>query len=299
MNESPLNGSSDVALVESIATNQIINDWKTQFGIDITAELKGINCIEVLRCTQTDLVFFSPAGLAGSASLYGQLQRISWYYSEDKWEHKLAIGFLQAGSRVLEVGCGTGAFVALAKQAGFDIRGIELSAAAVETATSRGLPIILDDIARIADAEPGTFDAVCSFQVLEHVPNPRQFIEACVRAVRPGGLIVFGVPNGESFLKYTYDLLDLPPHHMSRWSEKTFRSLSDYFPVKFKGVFFQPLAGWDRDRYIRALSKRFRTASNLGGVITERLFRLYVRLGFRFWPSKMRGHSMCAVFKRT
>ena len=69
-----------------------------------------------------------------------------------------------------------------------------------------------------ADQRPGHYDAVTSFQVLEHVTEPASFLRACVKALRPGGRLLLGVPNNDSFLGLLEDnWLNMPPHHMSLW----------------------------------------------------------------------------------
>src|SRR5215469_12624584 len=111
--KSPLTGSERVRYLGRMPAQQLINDWHSQFGIDISSELKGVSEIISYRCVETGLVFFWPPSLAGTAKLYTQLQQAQGqgYYRAAKWEHDFALRQLESEDVVLEVGCGTGEFL--------------------------------------------------------------------------------------------------------------------------------------------------------------------------------------------
>lgn len=232
MYQSPLTAGKDIILLKTIKSQQLISDWKNTFQIDITAELRGHNEIYLYQCNQTKLKFFVPLDIAGTGKLYEQLQKFDWFYMSEKWEYQVALQNLSGYKDILEIGSGFGAFVKAGRDAGLNIRGLELNEAAVKVAQKKNLPVECIDLQTFANQSPQSFDAVCSFQVLEHVPNPKQFIEWSLKALKPNGKLIFCVPNSESFLKYQYNLLDMPPHHMLQWSETSFRALEKIFPVK-------------------------------------------------------------------
>lgn len=233
--KSPLTGSEDVRFVNSIPAQQLINDWQTQFGIDITEEIKGVSQVISYRCNETGVLFFWPPSLEGSAQLYGQLQKkIDWYYSSGKWEHDFALQQLRSDDVVLEVGCGSGEFLERASQVVASVTGLEISETAVATAQARGLAAHRVSLRDWVAQHPRQATVCCAFQVLEHVANSKEFIELCIEAVKPQGRVIFGTPNERGYLRHQYDLLDLPPHHMSRWDIATYRSLTKIFPVRLK-----------------------------------------------------------------
>lgn len=97
-------------------------------------------------------------------------------------------------SSVLEVGCGRGATAALiGERFGCRTVGIELNPEAALAAESRLDRVIRGDVQTV---EPGeTFDAIVAFELFEHLTDGQEFLERAVRWLRPGGRMVFSVPN--------------------------------------------------------------------------------------------------------
>jgi SAM-dependent methyltransferase len=97
--------------------------------------------------------------------------------------------------RVLDIGCGVGHFLELARDRGWEGTGIELNAKAVANCRRLGLDVREELLG--ADTFPAaSFDAVTMWDVLEHVPYPARIIEHIRSVLRPDGLLVVRVPNG-------------------------------------------------------------------------------------------------------
>ena len=96
--------------------------------------------------------------------------------------------------RLLDIGAGRGRFVGQARAAGWDADGIEPSLRGVEGARARGVEL---QRAGIEDAvvAPGALDAASLWHVLEHLDEPGAALERIAGWLRPGGLLVVGVPN--------------------------------------------------------------------------------------------------------
>jgi 2-polyprenyl-3-methyl-5-hydroxy-6-metoxy-1,4-benzoquinol methylase len=98
------------------------------------------------------------------------------------------------GAKLLEVGCAHGGFVALARQAGYDAIGLELSPAIVECARRTfQVPVLCGPIEQHSLA-PGSFDVIAAMDVLEHFPDPRATTEKYVRLLAPGGVLLVQTP---------------------------------------------------------------------------------------------------------
>jgi 2-polyprenyl-3-methyl-5-hydroxy-6-metoxy-1,4-benzoquinol methylase len=294
---SPLTGSTDLTLLRNIPAEYLIQGWKQEFQIDIREELGSNSVIKLYQCNQTKLKFFMPLDLVGSGQLYEKLQKFDWYYMPNKWEHQLALRDLQGCQKILEIGSGFGDFVESGIQAGLDICGIELNELAVATAKRRNLPVQRLDLKDAAATYQGLFDGVCSFQVLEHVCNPKEFIEWSVQMLKPGGKLIFGVPDADGFQKYQDFLLDMPPHHMHQWSASTFESLETLFPIKLEKIVREPLARYHIRTFLSAYAHRFPTPVQtiLFNRYLKKLYFHILSLGlFRMLP----GMSLYALFRK-
>jgi SAM-dependent methyltransferase len=94
--------------------------------------------------------------------------------------------------RVLEIGSGYGLFLAAAKTAGYDVRGVELSRTGAEHSRTRlGLDVFCG---QLADAPVEQADVVCFWDTLEHVPDPLVFLQEVGRRLAPGGVFALSIP---------------------------------------------------------------------------------------------------------
>jgi ubiquinone/menaquinone biosynthesis C-methylase UbiE len=101
---------------------------------------------------------------------------------------------LAQGKRVLEVGCGTGLILGrLARHAEL-ARGVDLSPGMLQAARERGLDVMLGSATQLP-FEDASFDLVCSFKVLAHVPDIAQALQEIARVTRPAGYMVLEFYN--------------------------------------------------------------------------------------------------------
>jgi len=124
------------------------------------------------------------------------------------------------GGELLDVGCGTGNFLAAARDAGFRVTGIELDRNAARFATEQlGLPRVFPlTISEFATRNPNEkFDLITFFEVLEHQAAPSEFLRSVKSCLKSLGTIALSVPNRERWLTGP-DVLDYPPNHFLRWN---------------------------------------------------------------------------------
>ena len=111
------------------------------------------------------------------------------------WRRRLRFLRDAPGRTLLDVGCAEGDFLEVARAAGFDVRGTELSPhAAARTGARLGVPVHCGELAE-ARFDSGTFAVVTLWHVLEHLLEPGRTLREAHRVLEPGGLLVVGVPN--------------------------------------------------------------------------------------------------------
>ncbi|HPD56822.1 MAG TPA: class I SAM-dependent methyltransferase [Smithellaceae bacterium] len=134
--------------------------------------------------------------------------------------------------RLLDVGCSTGSLLAVAGRLGFMAEGVEPAPLAVKTARASGLAVYqgtLEDVNFSSD----TFDVVTMFEVIEHVENAFSLVKECHRIIKPGGLLVMGTANTDSWTvkiqKSRWEYFDISKHggHVSFFNRKSVRILAD------------------------------------------------------------------------
>lgn len=295
---SVLTGNDDARVLKQINPVVVAEKWKESLGVDVGDDFRLLGSIEYLQCDVTGFCWYSPPQAAGGAGLYEQLEKFEWYYMKEKWEFSLALNLLKGADTVLEVGVGEGNFLRLAKIAGLDVQGVELNPKGAERARAMGFIVHERILHKLSEEIPDRFDAICSFQVLEHIPDPISFLRGMLGMLRPGGRLILSVPNSAVMRKIdpsNQELLNQPPHHMGHWDEKVFRALERLLPLEVKSVHREPLAkyhiSWMVNGYLRSCF------SSLGNTIPRILFNRYttmplqliLRAGlWRYFP----GHTL-------
>jgi SAM-dependent methyltransferase len=180
-----------------------------------------------------------PAAAAAPASVAGLPYRILKY----------AIPPAVGGGAALEVGCAAGGFLYQLQCLGWTCRGLELNQAAAEHARSvLGLHVTAAPF-ETAELPAASFDAVVMRMVLEHLPAPVEALLRLNRALRPGGRLIFSVPNFDApelklFGRYAYILH--VPQHLSHFTPATARAMlrQTGFDVERLCLFAAPQDFW-------------------------------------------------------
>jgi SAM-dependent methyltransferase len=186
--------------------------------------------------------------------------------------------------RLLDVGCGEGAFLTAMRRAGWDIQGLEPDATAAATARMAGVPVVEQSLE--ADVFPsGSFDAVTMNHVIEHLHDPLEALLICHNLLRPGGVLWVATPNlnsrGHDLFGRDWIGLD-PPRHLVLFTRSSLsrairsaglepqRFVSDYSADRVFPCSATLAAGEDPrdDRVVRRHRSRW---AILAGDVTARL----------------------------
>ncbi len=99
-------------------------------------------------------------------------------------------------ARLLDVGCGNGEFLAIARDAGYQAIGVDVSPAAGEMCRRRGLDARIGDFRSEDVIGPDRrFELVTFWDVVEHLPDPASFLCRALELLAPGGLVLIKTPR--------------------------------------------------------------------------------------------------------
>jgi SAM-dependent methyltransferase len=143
-------------------------------------------------------------------------------------EHRLAVvAPLARPGRWLEVGCATGQFLEAATRAGMQAEGLDVSPGAVARARERGLAARLARVEDFAPAAP--YDTIAAFDVIEHLLDPRAFLDRLRGWLVPGGTLVLTLPDVGSLyprlLMRRHWFYYLPSDHLYYFNPRTITRL--------------------------------------------------------------------------
>lgn len=146
-----------------------------------------------------------------------------------RWCHSYARAYVQShganGKSLLDVGCGNGFFVARMKSLGLRAQGVDFNELAIAHGRQAfGLTEaeISGRSLRELTALPGRFDFITLFDVLEHLPRPRETLLELRELLAPGGVAIVAVPNANAIWRPP---ADFPPHHLSRFTPAALRAI--------------------------------------------------------------------------
>jgi 2-polyprenyl-3-methyl-5-hydroxy-6-metoxy-1,4-benzoquinol methylase len=203
-----------------------------------------------------------------------------------------------SGSNLLDIGCAQGFFLFSAAQAGYRVKGIEISQDAAEYAkTEFGLDV---EAKAFEELEfPGNhFDVVTLWQVLEHVPYPLDVLREVRKMLKPGGLLAVSTPNiaglpSRLLRKKWWDIKRL---HINEFSTRTLMDIlrnaefKNVSPASYKGFISLSILLTMMLKYVNGYQrwKYLFNEGSLSGKILNKIMLIY--------PSKF-NHCVVLGFK--
>jgi len=120
---------------------------------------------------------------------------------------KHLVGLISPNSRVLEIGCGSGFMLYPLAAEGHECVAIEPSGIFSEYVSGRGIRCFraINELLDCGNVTGG-FDLVLHYYVMEHLADPVAFLKSQLGLLKPGGRIVFEVPNANDALTVLYEI---------------------------------------------------------------------------------------------
>jgi SAM-dependent methyltransferase len=304
----PLCKGNQVKIIEEISTQILTSLWLNQYGEGFRY-LFGTERIDYLECIKCRLRFFYPS-FTGDEHFYNVLQKSDIYYLDKKEEYDIASKYITKKDDVLEIGSGKGAFSKLINYNTYT--GLEFSTNAKSIAKQEGIQIINQSIQNHSILNKGIYDVVCIFQVLEHVNCLElfDFLQSAVNCLKNNGRLIISVPSADSFSsKMPNAILNLPPHHVTHWPNKTLNTISEIFLLDILEFKHDELSFRNESEYLSAvLSRPFNFNRRLIYLKPNILFKILWQLP-RLMGNKLRkflikvirpkGHSVTYIYKKS
>lgn len=205
----------------------------------------------VVACSSCGLTYLSPR-LTEQAIL--ELYKDEAYYNSnisgqgydeymeisDNWVKTFTLRLKQiapykSAGKALDIGCGPGYFLTAAQKMGFDVHGLDPSDYIVSEAQKTWGDRVRLGLIESAGYPSENFDLVVAFDTFEHIYDPKKFLAAVHRVLKPGGVLAITTPDPTSLLSklsgknwVSFKL----PEHVFYWSPETIRKiLSEKFEV--------------------------------------------------------------------
>lgn len=197
----------------------------------------------------------------------------------------------KAAGHLLDIGCGTGAFLHTMQEAGWTVKGLEPDGGAREKAASLyGLSV--DPIDGLFALAPGSYDVITLWHVLEHVHDLRAYADHFRGLLKPGGTLIIAVPNYTSLDAAHYGsawaAYDVP-RHLYHFSPQSMEALLK--PTGLSVVRLKPM--WFDSFYVSMLSERYRHGKDhlIGAALTG------LRSNFKAWGNTGRCSSVIYIIR--
>ena len=290
---------------ESYSISRIFS-WWAEHGHSLSQKVldqyREFHQTDLFTCSNCGFGIFMPA-VVGTDEFYQELSGagLGSYYSRETWEHRQALNDLQEYGSILEVGSGAGYFLERLKQQGKEVQGVELNAAAAAFARQRQVPVEAAAIEDFASQHRDRFEAVCLFQVIEHVAQPLDFLGHALTCLKSGGRLILSVPNMAGILGKMDPLVpNVPPHHVTRWTPEALGLLPRHFPLELVALKYEPAYDFlrpyvqDRLTHGRVPAWAAKQIWRLGLSLPVKLLRRVKPDGLQSLP----GHTVYAVFRK-
>jgi len=175
----------------------------------------------------------TPLGMAAYQSMIKAAERTyrrELGFRDLWWFQRKALKWLHARlrtGRVLDISSGPGTMLMVARQVyGYDVQGVEPVATAVESAIRFGVPTFCGTAQDYAKKQPEKFDAITSFEVLQHVVDPAAFLQTAKQLLKQNAILILSTPNlDDPYCLQQKNAPAMPPPQINFFSRRSLKVL--------------------------------------------------------------------------
>ncbi len=187
----------------------------------LTAVMEPITLsYQMLRCSACGVEYANPM-LAPSAEWYDLAYSGLPLYPSIRWEYRHVLTLQPNPSHLIDIGCGSGAFIQFCKSHNVPATGLDHSPAAIAACHKMGLAAHLLDTT-VEDQSSNLPSATCltAFHVLEHLSDPKSLFHVASRCASGNSRLWVSIPSNNRSTRFfgKSDYMDQPPHHLTRWN---------------------------------------------------------------------------------
>ena len=142
------------------------------------------------------------------------------------------------GSDVLDVGCGLGYVSYALHKAGYNVTGVDISTKSIEKAKFLYGDYFISENFFNFSADKKLYDVICMLELIEHVGDPFVYIKHAMSLLKKDGLLIITTPNKDFSPKDSIWNTDLPPVHLTWFSEKGFCEIAKRLGCRFSFTSF-------------------------------------------------------------
>ena len=218
------------------------------------------NMLQLVCCRSCSMIYANPVPAEYATGEYYDQTAADYYltpaklrsdYAAVRFERELALFRNHcSGGAIFDVGCSSGAFLFQLKQRfpqSYDVAGMDASGPALDYAASRGITVLRGNFLE-HDFRTQRFEAITFWAVLEHLMEPRSFLEKACSILKPGGHCFVLVPNLRSLavrslgVRYRY----IYPQHLNYFTRSTLTRLVEerFAMVELCSTHFNPVVIW-------------------------------------------------------
>lgn len=210
---------------------------------------------DLIRCLSCGLEFSDPM-VEPSSEFYKEITQLNnKYYADFRWEWGKTLSQLNTSQNLnnkkinlIDVGCGSGFFLKYLRDNSNNIEaiGIDSTPSSIKTCKDKGLNALCCTLDEFKLYSSKQIDIITFWHLLEHVADPMHLVQTAQKLVKLNGSIYFSVPLSPTYYE-TIELhpLNLPPHHLTRWSIPSLLKLAEvsnssielYFPKNESFIF--------------------------------------------------------------